>query len=505
MITSHEHTHTLVKLRASTRNSFQILALIVISLMLQYTTQAGVSFDGTPGTAAPPTGLGGYTMTPFGLDTVNAVNPYGGSIFNTSSVAVPAGGCTGSIGFTPNLDHRRVGVSFPTWSHGYTGDVYLGANITPIKITLPAGTKAFYFYAADEGFDPNNNNYPGITYNVKADGDDGSTSGMIPVLSPQGAKYFGFYATGGSSLMTITVTSSGPRPVIGEFGISCQSAPKLPSDQKAGSLVVFPYYDTRQGADTRMTLSNVGDKDATVHMFFIDKTCAQSDFFICLTPNASFSELVSSLDPENNGHILALAVDKITGAPVAQNGLIGNEFINTATYSDTFGAESFWANENTPINDADWTATLKFGSVYDAVPSQLTAEILSPLDSVGQRIYTAGLIGDVNGGSLRGAGMVGIGYIFDQNEKPYSFSSFLPDGCQSSEIITFTRPRIVRTMEKAIPSGMAATIRMNVGGAVGLLMTPKTNKWKGIRTLHKTAGKSATLNVPVFSPGCNNY
>ena len=60
-------------------------------------------------------------------------------------------------------------------------------------------------------------------------------------------------------------------------------------------------------------------------------------------------------------------------------------------------------------------------------------------------------------------------------------------------------------MAKAIPSGQTATIKMNVGGAVGLLMTPKSNKWKGIRTLHKTAGKSATLKVPVFSPGCNNY
>ena len=398
MITSRTHTFNLGKLRKAASKLIKSSILGAAIVLLQFTAQAGVSFDGTPGTAAPPTGLGGYVMTPFGLDNVNAVN--GSQNFNTSTVAVPAGGCSGSIAFTPNLDHRRVGVSFPAWSHGYTGDVYMGQNNTSIKITLPAGTKAFYFYAADEGYDPANNNYPGITYDVKADGDDGSTSGMIPVLSPQGAKYFGFYATGGSSLMMITVTSSGPRPVIGEFGISCQSSPKMPSDQKAGSLLVFPFYDTRQGSDTRLTMSNVGDKDATVHMFFIDKTCAQSDFFICLTPNASFTEMISSLDPENIGHILALAVDKVTGAPVAHNGLIGNEFINNATYCDTFGAEAFWANADTPIDEADWTATLRFGSTYDAVPSQLTAEIQSPLDAIGQRIYTAGLIGDVNGGSL---------------------------------------------------------------------------------------------------------
>ncbi len=307
-----------------------------------------------------------------------------------------------------------------------------------------------------------------------------------------------------AALKLIKLSTIGTVLVLLQFAVQA-NVPMLPSDQKAGSLLVFPFYDTRQGSDTRLTLSNVGDKDATVHMFFIDKTCAQSDFFICLTPNASFTELISSLDPENNGHILALAVDRVTGAPVAHNGLIGNEFINNATYTDTFGAEAFWANADTPINQADWTATLNFGSTYDAVPSQLTAEIQSPVDAIGQRIYTVGLIGDVNGGSLSGAGMVGIGYVFDQNEKPYSFSAFLLDGCQSSELITYTKPRIVRTMEKAIPSGLTATIRMNIGGGVGLLMTPKTNKWKGIRALHKTAGKSATLKVPVFSPGCNNY
>ena len=161
MITSHTHTFNLGKLRKAASKLLKASLLGSVMLLLQFAAQAGVSFDGSPGTAAPPTGLGGYVMTPFGLDNVNAVN--GSQNFNTSSVAVPAGGCSGSIAFVPNLDHRRVGVSFPAWSHGYTGDVYMGQNNTSIKITLPAGTKAFYFYAADEGYDPANNNYPGIT------------------------------------------------------------------------------------------------------------------------------------------------------------------------------------------------------------------------------------------------------------------------------------------------------------------------------------------------------
>lgn len=43
---------------------------------------------------------------------------------------------------------------------------------------------------------------------------------------------------------------------------------------------------------------------------------------------------------------------------------------------------------------------------------------------------------------------------------------------------------------------------LNVGGAVGIVMTPRNSLWSGIRTLHKTALINTTLTVPIFPPNC---
>ena len=58
-----------------------------------------------------------------------------------------------------------------------------------------------------------------------------------------------------------------------------------------------------------------------------------------------------------------------------------------------------------------------------------------------------------------------------------------------------------------IPSGRTGTLKWSVGGAVGLILTPKqgNNKWSGIRARHKTnvRGGSPQLIIQVFaSPAC---
>ena len=59
------------------------------------------------------------------------------------------------------------------------------------------------------------------------------------------------------------------------------------SDQKAGSVLAFPYYTSVGTSDTRLTISNTGNYSANVHMFFVDASCNQADQYICLTANAS--------------------------------------------------------------------------------------------------------------------------------------------------------------------------------------------------------------------------
>ena len=301
------------------------------------------------------------------------------------------------------------------------------------------------------------------------------------------------------------------------------------SDQKAGSFLAFPYYTSLGTSDTRLTISNTGDRTVAVHMFFIGADCAQADQTICLTANASASFLASEYDPSNSGYLLAVAVSDgspanggplTAGCPIQYNGLIGNAFVNDGNYVGNYGAEAFWLHTPAGVvcDTNNWLATLTFNGNcgvggYDMQPNQFVAEIQSPNDSVGQRILMAGLNGTV-GTALAGAAQSGIGVAYNDGEKPGSFANPFTGACLRSLTITPTVPRvpgglgsIVGVNNNAlIPSGRTGTLKWNTTGSVGLILTPRvgTNKWTGIRTLHKTSVlPTASLVIPIFQgQGC---
>jgi hypothetical protein len=176
------------------------------------TTAPTIVFDGSPGTGAPPATLGPYTMQPFAADPTAE-----GTL--ESEVTGP----TGPISFDSQLQHDLVGSDWETWSNGYTGDVYENDTALPdgdfeVTVTLPPGTGAFYAYAEPDEFED---------FDMSATAQDGTTSGPLTVYGEAGAQYFGFYATCGHTLQTVTFTDSGgdQAMAVGEFGIApeCRS------------------------------------------------------------------------------------------------------------------------------------------------------------------------------------------------------------------------------------------------------------------------------------------
>lgn len=167
------------------------------------------TFDGSPGTGAPPATLGPYTMIPFPADNRG--------IFSQIT-AVP--GPTGQIGFNYPVYHYRIGSGWATWSHGYSGDIYYTSGGTSLTISLPPDTGAFYFYAEPNSYD---------WFSFTATTQDGTTSGAVSVFGSSGATYFGFYSPVDSPLQTISITA-GDNFAVGEFGIAsstgrCSDAP----------------------------------------------------------------------------------------------------------------------------------------------------------------------------------------------------------------------------------------------------------------------------------------
>ena len=161
-----------------------------------------IVFDGSPGTSAPPGALGPYAMTPAAADP-RPVNE------DVPDTVLP----DGTMDFSPSVTHLTTpGGGWATWSNGYSGDVYFDSG-TALTMTLPGGTGAFYFYAEPNAFS---------TFTVQAVAQDGTTSGPVSVDGAGGARYLGFYGTGGAQVKTITVTTAAAAQgfAVGEFGVA---------------------------------------------------------------------------------------------------------------------------------------------------------------------------------------------------------------------------------------------------------------------------------------------
>ena len=314
-----------------------------------------------------------------------------------------------------------------------------------------------------------------------------------------------------ASLVSLAAASFGQVPTVGAGNVPVNQIEV--SDQKPGSILVYPYYTSNAQAksDTRVTLSNLGAQNVIVHLFFLaGANCQQADQFVCLTKGASISFKASEQDPETTGYILAVAVNEM-GAPIHRNQLIGNAFVNAGDFVGNYGAEAF-ANVSpagTPAFDGNADPalhTLLFDSIipggYDRPADQFAVEIQSPNDATGQTIVHASLNGNIATAAMTNIAQAGTGLLWRGDEKQGSFVRFIAGNCLSSNVITATAPRVPTGLGVFLPKGSIGTLTYATTPSVGLLMTPKSNAWSGIRTLHKTRTVNSALVIPVFMPVC---
>jgi len=182
-----------------------IAGVAVLALLVGATSVQGAIIAQDLGTGAPPATLGGYSMTAFAPDN-RPLNQ------NVNSVPSPLGG---SVGFSIPLNHLRIGQGWATWSHGYTGDVYWTLGARAVTLTMPALTGAFYLYA-----EPN----PFALHTITVTADDG-TQLTVQVQGYAGANGYGFYATGGTTIVSLAVASPTADFAVGEFGIAAVPEP----------------------------------------------------------------------------------------------------------------------------------------------------------------------------------------------------------------------------------------------------------------------------------------
>ena len=114
-------------------------------VMLPLTSQATV-FGVQLGTV-PPATVGPYPMTPFDTTPQNAIS----DTTVVPQIPAPFGGF---LAFSPNATKYSDPATWNTWSNGYTGAVFY--NATPVTLTLPPGSLAFYFFYEGASANPAN-------------------------------------------------------------------------------------------------------------------------------------------------------------------------------------------------------------------------------------------------------------------------------------------------------------------------------------------------------------
>ena len=322
-----------------------------------------------------------------------------------------------------------------------------------------------------------------------------------------------FVNFGNSDLYGVTGDGATVPETLYRFTISNRANPIEVSDQKPGSLLVFPFYkhDAQNKVDTRLTITNLGKLPINVHFLFMDgATCSEFDQFVCFTPNASIEWKASQFDPQNKGYVIAYTTDNM-GRPIAYNGLIGNGFVNDGEYVGNYGAESF--NSPLPVGaplgavatpGQSWTIPFD-GIALDMVPTTFAVDIQSPVDTVNQKLVLAGLTGDAYAGKLSGVTQVGTGLAYNGHEALRSFSPFISGQCFVEKIVDSTTPKVTGQLSNLIPKGEVGTLRFSVTAAVGLLMTSNKNAFNGIRTLHKVQVAKSSIIIPLVMPDCQYW
>jgi hypothetical protein len=325
-------------------------------------------------------------------------------------------------------------------------------------------------------------------------------------------------------------------------------APAGVSDQKAGSILVFPFYTSASdgafsGADTLLQITNVSNGAAVsggapnyqfLHLFFINgANCSPADTFVCLTPNGSVQIKASDYDPTVTGYLIAIAVDA-QGRPIANNAFVGSAYVRDESNRviGSYGAEALLAVQDISITaifgsscvvrqnvvpapygqptgspQPDGSVALQF---YEPAPSQFSAQVQDPA-AADEVIVLASYSGDL-GTRLVDIQQSGVGVAYRADEAPASFQPQLGAGCLLQRPVESASIRIV-------PGSLGSFLRDSYGylkfnttaPAFGLLISKQgaqgqaANRFAGIRALHKTGYTSPfffSLRVPCFPPFC---
>lgn len=289
-------------------------------------------------------------------------------------------------------------------------------------------------------------------------------------------------------------------------------------DQKAGSILFFPFYISSVAnsarENTRFNLTNTDiSRAAYVHLFFIENGGTVADSYICLTPGQTTSFLASDVDPGESGFMVAVAVDGTTGCPVSFNFLVGDEYVRMQSgHAANLSAQAVAAlpTANFACAASAITTELKFDGInYNALPRVLALDnIPSPTDGNATLLILNRVGGDLSDQVTSIGSFFGV--AFDDQENPYSFDG--SGGAHLRRMLSNDFPRTTPRINTIIPTGHSGWMKLwpiSDRGLIGAMINfnpaagsnpTAYHQGHNLHTLTLTA--KTTYTMPVFPPGC---
>ena len=289
-------------------------------------------------------------------------------------------------------------------------------------------------------------------------------------------------------------------------GGRAQQQPSPIGDQKAGSILVYNFYNTdntRTDTETQISLSNTHpSQNISVRLYFISQSsCAAKDATICLAAGQTRTFRASDYDPRGSGYIVAVAMDAATGLPVSHNFLTGLEEVRMASgHGGSFSAVAITALfEGTlrAARDSD-EAAIKFdGQTYSRIPRTLAYNGLTSAADGNDTIVVVNRIGGNLAGKIDGIGALS-GVVSGARGK-FAFKTRV-DSCQMQSSLGDLLPNL----NAAVPAGKTAALEIaSDGGDIGLFgvvltANARNASFAGARNFDSSSpAESDSLLVPV--------
>lgn len=293
------------------------------------------------------------------------------------------------------------------------------------------------------------------------------------------------------------------------------------SDQKLGSVLVYPYYTSSTASppqNTRISITNHhSTTDITLALLFVSSSGTPvSAASICLTKNQTAQFLASDIDPGRTGLLLAIAFGAL-GQPINFNFLTGSAAVKRSDGQHaSFKAETIAAIAANPTTwvAGNTTATLNFDGVnYNRLPRMLAVDKLkSAADGNLTMLAIARVGGNYATGTAPAIGAVS-GTLFTDGpaNAPFTFSHNTPLLVQT---LSNSFPATTPTYMQLIPASRYGWLKLaadNDFGLFGVMLNFNANTasdaraFTGGHNLRKlTLVASSNLTIPVIVPNCGS-